>query len=563
MTNRPFLREAPLRRQFVSETPFVLGSIFLLTVIIMFFHLSTRVPDSLLFYLLVILVFACMRGLRAALLASFVAFITFDYLFVPPVYGFGATKLEDIVALAFFLIATVITSQLASSLRTRILQARKREYEARTLYEFVRATNRERDSEQQLFIFVKALVEVFASEGLRDCMVLLPDASGELRPQRSALQLLQNVPLLADEEIAAGWVMLHARSLDLYHSLLPLPATLDARLAKRRRRTSKTSRSALIRLIPLKTETKVYAVLRLLFEENRDAARSRNRLGIEQPPLSAHTLFFSTFLEQAITIIEQEHLREASIHLEVLQQTEVLRSALFSSVSHDLRTPLATIKASVSNLLQEETRQVPDTSQSATRTIEREVDRLDGLVENLLDMSRIEAGSLRLEKVWYPLDELISDTVSHLQTHLGEREVKMSYPDDLPPIELDIVQIEQVIFNLLENALRYTPEGSPIEVRIQRQEEALQVSVADRGPGIPLTEREPIFTKFYRIAQNGHPQGLGLGLAICQGIIQAHEGQIWVETREGGGSAFCFTLPAREIEASEIDEQRESTYSRH
>ncbi len=247
-------------------------------------------------------------------------------------------------------------------------------------------------------------------------------------------------------------------------------------------------------------------------------------------------------------------MREATIHLEVLQQTERVRSALFSSVSHDLRTPLATIKTAISDLLLEETRQALDLSQSAARTIEREVDRLDGLVENLLDMSRIEAGSLRLEKVWYPLDELISDAVSHIHMHLGEREVHMNYPDDLPPVELDIVQIEQVIFNLLENALRYTPEGSPIEIGIQRQDNALQVSVADRGPGIPLAERELIFTKFYRIAQIGHSRGLGLGLAICQGVVQAHDGQIWVEAREGGGSAFCFTLPSHNIEASDIDE---------
>ncbi len=135
----------------------------------------------------------------------------------------------------------------------------------------------------------------------------------------------------------------------------------------------------------------------------------------------------------------------------------------------------------------------------------------------------------------------------------------MSYPADLPPIELDTVQIEQVVFNLLENALRYTPEGSPIEISIQRLDKSLQVKVADRGPGIPLAEREQIFTKFYRIAQHGHPQGPGLGLAICQGIIQAHDGQIWVETCEGGGAAFCFTLPLHEIAEDDIDEYVKGT----
>ncbi len=295
MLNMPsLLKETSFRKQVVRETPFVFGSILLLTVIIMFFHLSTRVPDSLLFYLLVILVFACMRGLRAALLASFVAFITFDYLFVPPVYGFGATKLEDIVALAFFLIATVITSQLASSLRTRILQARRRAYEAHTLYEFVRATNRESNREQQLLIVVNALVEVFASEGVRDCMLLLPDPSETLRPCSSALQLLQQTPFFPDEEAVLDWITLHPRPIDLYNGFFPFSATPEALFVRGERQ--RTAESLLIRLIPLKRETKVYGVLRLLIEENRDATRRRNRLGIEQTPLSTQNIFFSTFL---------------------------------------------------------------------------------------------------------------------------------------------------------------------------------------------------------------------------------------------------------------------------
>jgi two-component system sensor histidine kinase KdpD len=386
-------------------------------------------------------------------------------------------------------------------------------------------------------------------------MLLLPNLSDTLRPRSSALQFLQDTPLLPDEEAAVDWIMLYARPVDLYNCAFSFAVTPEARTPKRGAgRKNHIPERYMIRLVPLIRDTKVYGVLRLLMKEERDADRTRNMLGIEPTPLSTQNIFFSTFLEQAITILEQGRLREAGIHLEVLQQTEVVRSALFSSVSHDLRTPLATIKAAVGDLLLEETRQEIDLYQSSTRTIEREVDRLDGLVENLLDMSRIEAGSLRLEKVWYPLDELVSDVVSHIQTHLGEREIKMSYPEDLPPVELDIVQIEQVVFNLLENALHYTPEGSQIDINVQRQENALQVSIADRGPGIPLTERETIFTKFYRIAQNGHSRGLGLGLAICQGVIQAHEGRIWVETREGGGSIFCFTLPTHEIEVSAIDE---------
>jgi two-component system, OmpR family, sensor histidine kinase KdpD len=223
-----------------------------------------------------------------------------------------------------------------------------------------------------------------------------------------------------------------------------------------------------------------------------------------------------------------------------------------------LRTPLATMKASATSLLQETVQWDPEAQRSFALAITREVDRLDGIVENLLDMTRIESGHLRLEKVWYPLDELAQDVVSQMQPLLGEREVSIVSPENLAPVEIDVVQLEQVMTNLLENAIRYTPGGSPIEVTIQAREEELLVNVADHGPGIPLPEREHIFDKFYRLCgtrdATGHAPGMGLGLAICQGIIQAHGGQIWVQEHEGGGALFSFTLPCQKIEESSIDE---------
>ena len=506
-----------------------------------------------------ILVLACIRGLYAALFASLLAFFTFDFLFVTPVYSLVASKFEDVLGLVVFLITAIITGHLASALRVHAVQASQREGETRILYDVVRATNRENDMERQLTIFVRAVVEVFAAWGIRDCMLLLPNAAGKLSALSSATHLLDHVELLPDEEVTAEWVMTHARTTDLYNRLSPLSLSGgDGSMWRMPSTLNESSVRYMIRLVPLKTEDKVFGVLRLLIEEETKEGAAANRLGIEQRSPSAQELFFSTFLEQAVTVIEQGRLREASVHLKVLQQTEALRSALFSSVSHGLRTPLSTIKAAATSLLQEEVQWEQEAQRNFALAIEREADRLDALVENLLDMSRIEAGNLHLKKVWYPLDELAHDVVSKMQPLLGEREVRMAFPNDLPPVELDSVQIEQVITNLLENAIRYTPERSPIEVSFQAREGHLLVSIADRGPGIPFSERERIFDKFYRISRDGdtpdHPRGMGLGLAICQGIINAHEGQIWVQARDGGGAIFCFTLPLREIEESSIDE---------
>ncbi len=239
-----------------------------------------------------------------------------------------------------------------------------------------------------------------------------------------------------------------------------------------------------IRLIPLKTDQQVIGILRLNIEEDAEASIIRGwSIGKEYDYPTSQSIFFSAFLEQAVTIIERGRLRNESLQAKVLQKTDALRSALLSSVSHDLRTPLATIKTSVTSLQQKEVEWNEDARQSFISAIERETDRLNGLVENLLDMSRIEAGALHPEKVWYPLDELVHDVLDRMHEQLRGRKVQVDIPDTLPPVEIDSVQIDQVITNIIENAIHHTPDGSPIDVSIHCTEKQVCVSIADRGPG--------------------------------------------------------------------------------
>jgi two-component system sensor histidine kinase KdpD len=184
--------------------------------------------------------------------------------------------------------------------------------------------------------------------------------------------------------------------------------------------------------------------------------------------------------------------------------------------------------------------------------IERQADRLNRLVGNLLDMSRIEGGALKPEKEWYPLDELLQDVLNRMQGVLQGRDVQLSLPDDLPPIELDYLQIDQVVTNALENAVRYTPANTPIEISARVTNGHIETSIADHGPGIPPSELERIFDKFYRVSgktrKNTSIMGTGLGLAVCRGLIEAHGGRIWAENRPEGGSVFRFTLPMSDVE---------------
>ncbi len=540
--------------EYLLDSVLAVVGAMLVTGIIAVFQLYPRIPNISIVYLLVVLALASLRGRYAAILASLVAFLSFDFFLVPPLYVFTINRIEEWIALFVFLVTAILTSQLAVTLRLRAEQASNRERETRTLYDLVRVTNREDEPEHQLHAIAQAIVDVFSSWGVHDCAILQPDASGTLRVQASAYQPVEEIRLSSDEKAIASWVMTHGRSMGLYDDD-SLATTTSARFVQRVVvRVSKeggTVRRSL-RLIPLKTGQQVVGVLRLrILDDSRQLTRDE-RLEEEPDQPNARTAFFWTFLEQASSLIERARLRRENLRIAVLQRTDELRAALLSSVSHDLRTPLASIKAAASSLLQEDVQWDEETKRSFARSIEREADRLNRLVSNLLDMSRIEDGAIKPEKEWYMLPELIQDVLGRLRPLLQGRVVNTQVPADLPPVELDYMQIDQVLTNLIENAVRYTPKDSPIDVSALCEGAQVVISVADRGPGIPPADLTRVFDKFYRVLDGklntGHPSGSGLGLAVSKGLVEAHGGRIWAEPREGGGVVFSVALPVGTIE---------------
>jgi two-component system sensor histidine kinase KdpD len=259
-----------------------------------------------------------------------------------------------------------------------------------------------------------------------------------------------------------------------------------------------------------------------------------------ETPEQLHQL--ETFANQTALALERAQLADEAQRAEIRAETERMRSSLLSSVSHDLRTPLASITGAASSLL--ETRAALDTptSRELLETIQEESERLSRLVNNLLQMTRVESGALQLHRDWLPLEEIVGAALERLKRRLGDRPVSTRLPEDLPLVPVDDVLIEQVLINLLENALKYTPSGSPIEVAAWASEEGVTVEVADRGPGLGPGEEARVFEKFYR-GRRTSGGGAGLGLAICRGFIESHGGRIWAENRAGGGAAFRFTLP--------------------
>jgi K+-sensing histidine kinase KdpD len=282
----------------------------------------------------------------------------------------------------------------------------------------------------------------------------------------------------------------------------------------------------------------------------------RRELGVDVAPgdlgpvagiQSARTdAFIQTALTQAAAAVERAMLRRAAGEAEVLRRSDELKTALLHSVSHDLRTPLAAIKAATAALGDEALG--GEERRAFAELIEREVDRLNRLLGNFLDLSRIEAGAVRPRREIYSLGSLVDDVVSRLAPRAPDHPVHVEIPDDLPPLPLDYVQVDQVLTNVLENALQHTPPGTEVRVTAERADGVVRVTVADRGQGVPPGAIERIFDKFYRMAEGDGRAGTGsgLGLAVARGLVEAHGGRAWAEPRPGGGLAVHFTLPIDE-----------------
>jgi two-component system sensor histidine kinase KdpD len=249
--------------------------------------------------------------------------------------------------------------------------------------------------------------------------------------------------------------------------------------------------------------------------------------------LDAFGAQIALYIERVTLADETERARRAV-------ETEQLRSSLLSSVSHDLRTPLAVITGAASTLV--EGAGVDEATRTdLTQTILEEAERLNRLIRNLLDMTRLDSGTVKVNKEWVPLEEVVGAALNRLDMRLAKRPVRVELPPELPLLAFDAMLLEIVLINLLENALKYS-EG-PIEISASLAAKEVVVELADRGPGIAAGQELLVFDKFQRAVREGSPGGVGLGLAISRAIVSAHGGRIWVQNRAGGGAAFRFTLP--------------------
>lgn len=485
---------------------------------------SLGILNVTLIYLLLSFVLALWIGAGPAAFAAGLSFLAFDFFFIPPYHTFTIARADHVLALFVFLGIAIVTGQLVARVRDRTRAAIRESHRTALLYELNAALIGDVTLDQILATIVERVVHVYGAE---QCRILLPESEGELQVRA---RFPASAPIGIDRQYLAmaNYVIEHRKSagqgtgrrrVRLPHGeRTPAPAPL-------------VRRGPDVLYLPIATKERVVGVVEIT------GRPGGGRFSEEDSRL------LGSFADQAALALERARLTEEAARAAALAQSDELKSALLAAVSHDLRTPLAAIKASATSLLDRSVDWDESARDEFLGAIDEETDRLTLMVGNLLDLSRIEGGALRPDKEWYDVGELIEDVAARLGNLAAEHTIRTEVESDLPLLFFDYVEIAQVLMNLGENAVKYTPPGTIISIAARPVPGAVEFAVRDTGPGIPASKLPHLFEKFYRAEQSGRIAGTGIGLAICKGLVEAHGGRIWVVSRVGEGTTFRFTLP--------------------
>lgn len=421
---------------------------------------------------------------------------------------------------------------------TLAIENKRLRVEAAVVHEFVETVNRPLDREQVCLQLLNALDDEVP---YREALIYLVDPeTGHLRPSavsdrdqnfRHVGRYVQSLSNFAGEEISVR--SLAGVAFQTGKALIVADARTDGRFAGLRA----DLRSYLA--VPIEVKSRSIGVLQVgTIDPNGYDEHDERRV--------------ATLARYAAVWIENVRLFEEAAKVEALRKVDRLKSELLSTVSHELRTPLASIKGYATSLLRTDVEWDDETRTEFLQIIDEESDRLSEIIADLLEMSEIEAGVLRVEKEPVRIPRLVQKVVKKLKPSAKEHPVTVSIAPDVPETMGDPRRIEQVLHNLIVNAIKYSPEQTPIDVRVGRRDAEIVVSVADQGVGIAREHLEHVFDRFYRVdgELTRKTGGSGLGLAICRGLVEAHDGRIYVESEIGHGSTFSFTIPITPISRS-------------
>jgi two-component system, OmpR family, sensor histidine kinase KdpD len=465
-------------------------------------------PTNLvMFYLAAVVISAVYLGRGPSIIASLASVLVFDFFFIHPYFSFTVTDTEYIVTFVALLAVGLIISSSASLLRDQVDQLKKRENNARVINSLSKELTGAVSLGNVLGIVERKISQTFEC----DVAILLPERS-ELMMRAST----NGLTLDPNELAVAEWT---------FHNRQPAG------------RGTETLPAAAIRCLPLETSHGIVGVLGIRSVTDEHLSEFNDRLLLEN------------FSNLAALAIERALFAEQAALAESLRVTENLQSALLNSISHELRTPLSSIMGVLTSLEEDEadegrqTRLNHETRLDLMRSASEQTRQLNHLVGNLLDMTRIQSGSVSLKQAPVDIQDLVGAILNQMETRLKGRPVEVHIPEGFPTIRLDTMLFGQAIINLLDNAEKFSPKQSPIEIQAALSKDEIQISVRDHGQGVPADELEKIFDKFFRGSNFGAITGTGLGLSICRGIVEAHKGRIWAENCDDGGLKVTIALP--------------------
>ncbi|MDD2899583.1 MAG: sensor histidine kinase KdpD [Desulfuromonadaceae bacterium] len=459
--------------------------------------------NMVMFYLLAVVVAAVRLSRKAAMATSILGVLAFDFFFIPPRMTFAVADTQYLLTfLGLFVVGAVISTLVARS-KERAEVMRSREVQTASLYYLSRDLAASADITAVLTAVVRNVEEALNAR----VVILLPE--GE---RLDIMAASEGFELGTKEQAVADWSFRNNH-----------PAG----------RATDTLVSADLIYLPLQTPASVLGVMGIKLTSEQDYHSQENRRLLDA---------FSTQAAMAMERIQFSHQAEQT---QILQARENLERALLNSISHDLRSPLSTVTGVLTSLKEEGAHLGDSARRELLDTACSEAERLNRFVGNLLDMTRIEAGAVKLNLEPCDVQELVGCVLAVLESRSDTRKVSFKMLPVMPLVPMDLVLMIQVLVNLLENSLKYSPPGSPIEIIAATDSSWLTIEVADRGPGVPEHDLKRVFDKFYRIPVPEGAGGTGLGLSICKGIVEAHSGRITAENRAGGGLSIVVRLPLR------------------
>ena len=452
-------------------------------------------------YLASTVISAVFLGRGPSLLTAVAGVLAFDYFLIPPYLTFAVSDTQYFITFFALLVVSLVVSSLTARVREQAETAVQRERHTAALYDLSKDLASAADLIQVANIIISQIGHAFD----RDVAIFLPD--------NKQLQIFASSPNYQPDEnelAVAAWAYQHDQPAGRGTDTLP---------------------AAALRCHPLKTSNGIVGVLGVRSKDQSNFLSTEQRLTL------------AAFANQSALAIERASLSERAREAEILRATESLQTALLNSISHDLRTPLVAITGALSSLDEDNGTLNEFTRRALVENARGEADRLNRLVGNLLNMTRIESGAIKLRLEAEDIQDVIGTALEQLGSRTANRKIQVNVPAGFPLIPMDFTLIAQVLVNVLENAIKYSPTDSTIEVSAELLDEAIRLKIADRGAGIPSEDLVRVFDKFYRVQRPENISGTGLGLSISKGIVEAHHGTIYASIREGSGTIITIDLP--------------------